>query len=650
MDRHTMCVVAQSAQPTIDSSRPTERRMIRLTVSRGPDAGTSAELTSASISFGRGVDNAFRLTDAHMCDRHGVLARDGSGQWVYRDERTRHGTLVRQQGSVATLHDRHAARMVALNGPCELVVGESVISVEMRDAAGAWLRWAAPSASAAVRGERIELSPSHTVTETDAQFQMVTQRITRRDPRLMSIFRVSRDLNALRRADDVITCITDAVFEAFAHATSLRLISASERDAQRPDLIRTRGGHASLGVPDEVESDVMVDGQVAMGTWTPSSDAAAAVALASPPPTVAYMAAPMVGSRGVIGAIFVHCTVVERGFGANDLDVLTVLASYAAFALERVRLQDDIYDMFQGIVRMSVGAIEARDASTAGHSERVADYAVRLAHAWNARAAEAERLEAWEITELYYASLLHDFGKVGVREAMLTKARRLSPDRLLAVRERIRAVRAELRLAGANPDVERFLHDAETVVVSCQPGRRLSTTARDLLTALGPDGEGRPEGVPALLDADELAQMLVPKGTLTPDELAHVQSHAELSASFLSQIPWSPELARIPNFALAHHERLDGSGYPKGLKAREIPLQVRILSIADVFDAVTAVDRPYREGGSLDSAIHILEQEAECGLLDSALVGCFVDAVVPTVDPAHPRTTRLIHLPNQTSR
>jgi HD-GYP domain-containing protein (c-di-GMP phosphodiesterase class II) len=110
-----------------------------------------------------------------------------------------------------------------------------------------------------------------------------------------------------------------------------------------------------------------------------------------------------------------------------------------------------------------------------------------------------------------------------------------------------------------------------------------------------------------------------------------MRSHALKSRTYLTTIPWGAELRRIPEFAGAHHEKLDGSGYPQGLQAGQIALQTRIMTIADIFDATTAIDRPYRKATPLAKALEILQSEAAAGLLDSALVQLFIERVLPDI-------------------
>jgi HD-GYP domain-containing protein (c-di-GMP phosphodiesterase class II) len=125
--------------------------------------------------------------------------------------------------------------------------------------------------------------------------------------------------------------------------------------------------------------------------------------------------------------------------------------------------------------------------------------------------------------------------------------------------------------------------------------------------------------------------MLIMQGTLNKSEWVDMRSHARRSREFLSQIPWSDDLAEIPNIAGWHHEKLDGSGYPDGISGDQIPVSVRMLTVADIFDAMTAADRPYRKAATVERAMQVLQEEADAGLLDSDLVKAFGEGVVPVL-------------------
>jgi hypothetical protein len=129
-----------------------------------------------------------------------------------------------------------------------------------------------------------------------------------------------------------------------------------------------------------------------------------------------------------------------------------------------------------------------------------------------------------------------------------------------------------------------------------------------------------------LLTELELRALSVRRGTLTPEERAEIENHVTHSYNFLQTIPWTKDLARVPELAYGHHEKLDGSGYPRGLVGAQIPLGVRIMTIVDIFDALTASDRPYKKAMAPTQALGLLEAEARDGKLDSSLVQLWIES------------------------
>ena len=132
----------------------------------------------------------------------------------------------------------------------------------------------------------------------------------------------------------------------------------------------------------------------------------------------------------------------------------------------------------------------------------------------------------------------------------------------------------------------------------------------------------------ALLTGPELACLAIPQGSLTPEERLEIESHVTQTFRFLTKIPWTPDLARVPEWAYAHHEKLDGSGYPRGLTSEGIPIPVRMLTICDIFDALAARDRPYKRSVPNDAALEILSAAAQRGAIDRDLLTIFVGAEV----------------------
>jgi HD-GYP domain-containing protein (c-di-GMP phosphodiesterase class II) len=330
------------------------------------------------------------------------------------------------------------------------------------------------------------------------------------------------------------------------------------------------------------------------------------------------------------------------------------LASQAAVALENSRLYESIRVLFEGFVSASVIAIESRDPSTSGHSFRVADLTVALAQA--AGRAEAGpfrdlRFSPDEIREIRYASLLHDFGKVGVREDVLIKAKKLPPLRLELIRQRAEILKRGLELRYARQKIDRLLRGARegfeahaatwdlelaallgeidthlaTVGVANEPSVMLSDAAagiRSIATRAFVDHVGESH---TLITPEEAEILSIARGSLTREEFRQIQSHVLHTFEFLKRIPWTKELRRIPEIAGSHHEKLNGSGYPEGRRGAQIPLQSRMMAVSDIFDALTAGDRPYKAAVPVERALHILDEERKAGALDSDVFNLFIE-------------------------
>ena len=342
---------------------------------------------------------------------------------------------------------------------------------------------------------------------------------------------------------------------------------------------------------------------------------------------------------------FIRSEVVP--FEESHAEVARSLAAQAAVAVENRRLAESIRTLFEGFVEASVTAIEQRDPATSGHSHRVARLTGALAEA-AARETSGPyasfQAGPEELRELRYAAVLHDFGKVGVREEVLVKACKLSPAAFAVLRARFEqaalAAAAEIweeAARGRRPPAEaaaeiaarrRALEKSWEIVERSNSPTVLPRDVREELEALARlsysvDGAAAPLVAPA-----ELVCLSIPKGSLTAPERAEIESHVTQTFRFLSKIPWTPDLARVPEWAHAHHEKLDGSGYPLRLRAETIPPQVRMLTICDIFDALAARDRPYKRAVEPTRALEILEAEATRGALDGELLRIFVDAEI----------------------
>ena len=341
-------------------------------------------------------------------------------------------------------------------------------------------------------------------------------------------------------------------------------------------------------------------------------------------------------------------------FDERSEQLLHTLAGQAGIALENAILYTEIRSIFKGFVEASVEAIEARDPTTSGHSRRVAELTVGLARAVERCDTGPYREVLWkpeDLNEIEYASLLHDFGKIGVREHVLVKAKKLYPHALEAIVQRFEFVSRSIEADMLNRKVQALqrgasaddlaeldeelarrlaeLDEAMQTILAANEPTVLAAGDFQKIEELGRQTYMRKSGEPGtLLTPDEVKSLSVMRGSLTPEEYDEIRSHVSHTYNFLSQIPWGKTFARVAVIAGAHHERLNGTGYPNRLHAEEIPLQSKMMTISDIFDALTASDRPYKRAVPLAKALDILGYEVKDGHIDTELVRVFVEAKV----------------------
>jgi HD-GYP domain-containing protein (c-di-GMP phosphodiesterase class II) len=353
---------------------------------------------------------------------------------------------------------------------------------------------------------------------------------------------------------------------------------------------------------------------------------------------------------------------IERealAFSEQYADFASSLASQAAVALENSRLYENIQILFEGFVKAAVTAIESRDPTTSGHSFRVAELTVGLAETVDRASTGPYADLAFtpdQLQEIRYASLLHDFGKVGVREEVLVKAKKLYPNHIEIIKQRVQLIQLGLELRYSKKKMEYLLQkgreqfaehseilDAELAafLAELDDGLQRVVTANepavmpeDFASALQRVALQRFEDhlgqSRTILTPDEAQVLSIPKGSLTADERKQIESHVVHTYQFLAQIPWTAELREIPTIARSHHEKLNGSGYPYGMKSDEIPVQSKMMTISDIYDALTAADRPYKRAMPTERALDILGYERKAGNIDGVLLDLFIEAKVFT--------------------
>jgi HD-GYP domain-containing protein (c-di-GMP phosphodiesterase class II) len=364
-----------------------------------------------------------------------------------------------------------------------------------------------------------------------------------------------------------------------------------------------------------------------------------------------------VGAPSTLTAETVPAEVIP--FDDRTVEIMRSLSGQAAVAVENNLLYESIERLFEGFVTAAVTAIEQRDPTTSGHSFRVADLTVELARVVDrvdAGQYRDIRFTSDQIRAIRYASLLHDFGKVGVREQVLIKQKKLYPMQLETIRARFDFVMKSIENdankrkieylvthgregfdafaaridAAVRAEIDILQSDFAFVAQSNEPTVLPEGEFQHLQNLAAREyqdlrGQARP-----LLNVDEAKILSIRKGNLDATERGEIESHVTHTFNFLQKIPWTKDLISVPDIAYAHHEKLNGRGYPRKLSAIEIPIQSRMMTVSDIYDALTATDRPYKRAVSTDRALDILKMEVKDGFLDPSLVDVFIESKVYT--------------------
>jgi HD-GYP domain-containing protein (c-di-GMP phosphodiesterase class II) len=364
-----------------------------------------------------------------------------------------------------------------------------------------------------------------------------------------------------------------------------------------------------------------------------------------------FLTVPMVDHTGqVIGVLQL---VNARGsdgspatFSADDEVFTEGLTALAAIALEKQRLIDRLQMLFEALVRLVNDAIDEKSAYTAGHCRRVPELARLLAEAVHRteRGPLADfHLDEAARRELYLAALLHDCGKITTPVHVVDKATKLAGifDRIALIEARfdlaerdLATARLEAIAAGEGRETADARYEAERAALAADLAflkeancgaenmsdadvARVRAIAGRLVSSVA--GEARP-----LLTDDEVENLTIRRGTLNESERAIINRHVTTTIRMLESLPWPRQLRRVPEYAGGHHERVDGSGYPRGLRREQMSLPARIIAIADVFEALTAGDRPYKRAKTVSEALEILGGMKLSGHVDPELFDVFV--------------------------
>jgi 3',5'-cyclic-nucleotide phosphodiesterase len=651
--------------------------MAELIIRQGPDSGTRFKIEQDLI-LGRSSHSRvndpkfFRLSDAEISRQHMRIFQNGEGYFV-EDLHSTNGTLLDgkflKPGEAQELKDGD-----------ELYFGNSQAVFRLRDVP------ATQSSEvdfdlAPVKTGQVRTGELHVLSEEDdqpdvsmivdaSQILMQLRDKVSEDAelnkelvkRMQAMIQVSIALGAITDLDELLAKIMQLIFEIFEGADRAFVVAYKAKTNQfRPLIMRNRDSEIPPGedialsrtiinqVLEQKHALMLMD---ALDDQRFSNhDSIQDLSIRS------VMCAPLLYENDVLGLIQIDTRQSSHVFTAEDLDVLTGISAQMAISMKNSQLYQEIEGLFEGFVTASVQAIEARDPSTAGHSFRVADHTEQLAMAvdrTNEYGLRDTTFSREQIQEVRYAALLHDFGKVGVREHILTKAKKLYPHEMVELKLRIKYAKACLERkaykdsvdlyqnGGLSPDefqlrqnqlneklqqeIARLNEFLVMILEVNEPACQYDKNTGHLHEVNEYYFTDQDEQKIQLLTDFEFSVLSFSRGSLNPEERREIESHVSHTFEFLSLIPWTGQFEGIPDIAHAHHEKLDGTGYPQGLMADQIPVQSRIMAIADIYDALTAGDRPYRSGVPTETALQVIENEVKIGKLDEQMFRVFIES------------------------
>jgi HD-GYP domain-containing protein (c-di-GMP phosphodiesterase class II) len=343
-------------------------------------------------------------------------------------------------------------------------------------------------------------------------------------------------------------------------------------------------------------------------------------------------------------------------FDQECVHLIRTLASLAAIALTNRQLIDGMEELFQSITRLIAKAIDEKSPYTGGHCRRVPELTLMIADA--VHETDNGPLANFCMTdkdryELSIAGWLHDCGKIAIPEAVMDKSTKLEMlfDRIELVDCKIEVVKRDLVIANQQAMLEAYKTGnstlAEQLENSCEEKLKQLDEDREFLRIANIGGEYMAPQMQQrvvdighsfhieiaganhqLLSEGEIYNLKIARGTLTEEERLIINHHMDITIDMLESLPFPKHLANVPEYAGGHHEKMDGTGYPKGLKKHEMSVQARLMAIADIFEALTASDRPYKKAKMISECLFIMGKMKLGNHIDPELFDIFVDKKV----------------------
>jgi len=344
-----------------------------------------------------------------------------------------------------------------------------------------------------------------------------------------------------------------------------------------------------------------------------------------------------------------------RSFSATDQELVESLTSQASVALVNQKLIQEQRELFEAFITLIAKTIDRKSPYTGNHCSRVPELTLMLADATQQCQRGTDEIREFDMNkderyELWVAGMLHDCGKITTKEYIVDKATKLETiyDRIETVDTRCEVLKRDAEIIMLKQQMAKLKQGQSIDEAADQANLQQQISdineARDFIRHsniggefMSDDKKQRIDEISAtyqwinpkdenvhLLSEEEVYNLHISRGTLTSEERSHINHHMTATIEMLESLPYPEHLSRVPEYAGGHHERMDGKGYPKGLKRDEMSLPARMMGIADIFEALTASDRPYKKAMPLSRALSILGHMKEDNHIDPDLFDVFI--------------------------
>jgi len=330
-------------------------------------------------------------------------------------------------------------------------------------------------------------------------------------------------------------------------------------------------------------------------------------------------------------------------FSDELVELVEALASQASVALTNQLLIDEQKTLFRSFIKLVAEALEKKDAVTGGHCNRVPVLTMMIAEEINSDKTKLFKNFIFsddELDELYIAGWLHDFGKVATPEHIMNKATKLEGlnDNIEQIKLKFEILKRDVELNYYKDKIKKTDLDQDLIQSELSQikddmmfldktnigGEFMADDLKDRVKKIGKKTIIMNDICTPVLTEDEIENLTISRGTFSEKDFKIMKHHVVLTYDLLNKLPYPDHLKQVPFYAGCHHEKINGKGYPNGYSGDKLPIQARIIAIADVFEGLTAPDRPYKKGYKLSKALNILKYMVNDGEIDSDLFNLFI--------------------------